>query len=93
MKLFLPICNIIYTSCSSQEEHVLKLLGTWATREGEMLLLARGACIETGDWILDLIRRQLLLARGACIETVYSVNKKLYYCCSSQEEHVLKLEK
>ena len=57
-------------SCSSQEEHVLKLDDTdayKACRAG--LLLARGACIETKPMRVSATSSLLLLARGACIET------------------------
>ena len=79
-------------SCSSQEEHVLKLAGVSNRRGARLLLLARGACIETKSGKRrQSRRRKLLLARGACIETECNNFAYPNLCsCSSQEEHVLK---
>ena len=55
--------------CSSQEEQVLKRLRARARPRPVELLLARGACIETGEGVYDSDFAVLLLARGACIET------------------------
>ena len=55
--------------CSSQEEHVLKLIVILTRDQIPVLLLARGACIETICKRKVLKTQLLLLARGACIET------------------------
>ena len=85
--------QIIAGSCSSQEEHVLKLLQRCCHSVSKQLLLARGACIETN--LFDQawkISKELLLARGACIETLNRcITLQMTVGCSSQEEHVLKL--
>ena len=47
--------------------------------------------MKPGDMHCDNGKKQLLLARGACIETSGSPKAAIYSCCSSQEEHVLKL--
>ena len=79
------------TCCSSQEEHVLKRCFWARFLRCFALLLARGACIETAlcSWVCS--RAKLLLARGACIETTGLLLLYVPSCCSSQEEHVLKL--
>ena len=55
-----------------------------------MLLLARGACIETDACRFTCDESWLLLARGACIETMNNEKLLFPFGCSSQEEHVLK---
>ena len=83
--------GLYYPCCSSQEEHVLKLNSNPNAPAANLLLLARGACIET---VFGNDRQHLallLLARGACIETLNcSLFMTTMTSCSSQEEHVLK---
>ena len=66
-----------------QIEHLLQTLP-------DLLLLARGACIETVSPNIACVNAMLLLARGACIETAYFSAISFLLSCSSQEEHVLK---
>ena len=79
-------------SCSSQEEHVLKLMIMFRKRSGRKLLLARGACIETPA------AAECTAPRTRCSSQEEHVLKRsmsdeelLEWRCSSQEEHVLKL--
>ena len=62
--------------CSSQEEHVLKRYSYSHSLLLFLLLLARGACIETSDFLIKKFATALLLARGACIETSDFLIKK-----------------
>ena len=71
MKLLAIQAVFVAIGCSSQEEHVLKPEVVDGVVLTKVLLLARGACIETGGetgWAIDVT--SLLLARGACIETL-----------------------
>ena len=83
---------LIKTCCSSQEEHVLKQRRSQIQTAKFLLLLARGACIET-----MICHRHYLKCRVAprkrsmywnCFVIVVMKSEQ---CCSSQEEHVLKL--
>ena len=86
-----PAAKLTCHGCSSQEEQVLKQPVAKLRCRIAQLLLARGAGIET----LRLFRTgngtKLLLARGAGIETVSERSLYPRFCCSSQEEQVLKL--
>ena len=64
------------SSCSSQEEHVLKRVADQVDPEVPALLLARGACIETFHRSSTAPPAVLLLARGACIETQMPVLRR-----------------
>ena len=91
MKRFILFCNWIVFCCSSQEEHVLKHGTETKLQVLWLLLLARGACIETAAKDEATVIVPLLLARGACIETnARAVHMRAVVSCSSQEEHVLK---
>ena len=58
-----------FFGCSSCEEHVLKLYDKTGAFLWILLLLLRGACIETRIISFALYFAGLLLLRGACIET------------------------
>ena len=91
MKLFASKTSCRTWCCSSQEEHVLKLSFLRRMLYARLLLLARGACIETPYPRGNFYPPWLLLARGACIETSQVGSPgSMRNCCSSQEEHVLK---
>ena len=68
----------------------MKLENRFTQCETVVLLLARGACIETVMFRRWGAENSLLLARGACIETRKPSNPAFRSSCSSQEEHVLK---
>ena len=78
-------------SCSSQEEHVLKLMEVGNDKRGEKLLLARGACIET----FTARKARAELSCSSQEEHVLKLTglggNDNSESCSSQEEHVLKL--
>ena len=78
-------------SCSSQEEHVLKHRAHIDMKMSPVLLLARGACIETTPYI-----KRLNEGWGCSSQEEHVLKQRVArfivhaLCCSSQEEHVLK---
>ena len=81
----------LFSSCSSQEEHVLKLQIHQREIHHPLLLLARGACIETSS------SPDAPTPEPSCSSQEEHVLKLLIrltvqplVSCSSQEEHVLK---
>ena len=54
-------------------------------RQMLLLLLARGACIETAVNVEPLVHFGLLLARGACIETANAIEYIMCKCVAPRK--------